>query len=92
MTDVNIAVELLQDAFDDRFDVALVVSADSNLVPPIAAVRRRFPKKKVTVAFPPDRRSTQLAKTATEWINVSEQSLRQSQLPDRVTKSDGYVQ
>ena len=34
-TDVNIAVRLLEDAFDDRFDTAMVVSGDSDLVPPI---------------------------------------------------------
>ena len=41
-TDVNMAVRLLEDAFDDRFDLAIVVSADSDLVAPIEAVRRRF--------------------------------------------------
>jgi hypothetical protein len=35
MTDVNIAVELLCDAFDDSFDTAIVISADSDLAPPI---------------------------------------------------------
>jgi hypothetical protein len=31
MTDVNIAVELLTDAFQDSFDVALLISADGDL-------------------------------------------------------------
>ena len=34
MTDVNIAVEILKDAYQDRFDVALLVSADSDLGSP----------------------------------------------------------
>ncbi|MFL1587059.1 NYN domain-containing protein, partial [Stutzerimonas stutzeri] len=34
-TDVNIAVRLLEDAFDDLFDVAIIVSGDSDLAPPI---------------------------------------------------------
>lgn len=39
MTDVQIAVELLKDAMADRLDVAFIVSADSDLVPPIRAFR-----------------------------------------------------
>ena len=44
MTDVNIAVELLQDAFQDAFDTAILISADSDLIAPIAAVKRSFRK------------------------------------------------
>lgn len=47
MTDVNIATELLSDAFADRFDVALLVSADSDLVAPVQKVRQLFPQKRV---------------------------------------------
>jgi uncharacterized LabA/DUF88 family protein len=32
MTDVNIAVELMQDAFQNKFDTALLVTANSDLV------------------------------------------------------------
>lgn len=44
MTDVNIAVELLTDAFQNRFDTAIIVSADSDLTspaPPSADPSRR---------------------------------------------------
>ena len=37
-TDVNIAVRLLDDAFDDRFDTAMLISGDSDLAPPIDSV------------------------------------------------------
>ena len=33
MTDVNVAVEMLKDAYQDKFNVALLISADSDLVP-----------------------------------------------------------
>jgi len=55
MTDVNIAVEMLKDAFQERFDVALLVSADSDLCPLVKAVRTLFPQKAVVAAFPPGR-------------------------------------
>jgi uncharacterized LabA/DUF88 family protein len=60
MTDVNIAVQLMGDAFDDAFDVALVVSGDSDLTTPIRRVRERFADKRVIVAFPPRRHSAEL--------------------------------
>jgi hypothetical protein len=40
MTDVNISVELMKDAFQDCFDLAFVVSADSDLVNPVRTVQQ----------------------------------------------------
>ena len=36
-SDVNLATYLLVDAFEDRFDVAVIISNDSDLKEPIAA-------------------------------------------------------
>ena len=49
MTDVNIACELLQGAFTDAFDVALLVSADSDLAMPISKTRALFPNKRIVL-------------------------------------------
>lgn len=91
MTDVQIATEMLTDAFQDAFDVALVVSGDSDLVPPIRAVRRLFRAKRVVVAFPPGRSSVQLKKAANASLTVKLEQLERSQFPDQVRKPDGYV-
>jgi hypothetical protein len=32
MTDVNIAVQMLNDAFADRFDLAILISGDSEAI------------------------------------------------------------
>jgi len=45
MTDVNISVEAMKDAFEDRFDVAFLFSADSDLVGSIQTVRQLFTTK-----------------------------------------------
>jgi uncharacterized LabA/DUF88 family protein len=81
MTDVSIATELLTDAFDDRFDEAVLITADSDLVPPVSAIRSRFPDKRITVVFPPKRRSLDLERYAHRAMRVFRQSLRDSQLP-----------
>jgi uncharacterized LabA/DUF88 family protein len=88
-TDVNIATQLLCDAHANSFDVAMVVSADADLVPPIAAVRSLFPNKRVVVAFPPNRFSTELSKTADGWMRIYEPKFRQSQLPSPVIFTSG---
>jgi uncharacterized LabA/DUF88 family protein len=91
MTDVNIAIQLLSDAFDDLYDVALVISGDSDLTTPVRRVRQRFPGKRVIVAFPPRRHSSELKRWASGFVSIGEDKLRASQLPETLTKPDGFV-
>jgi len=91
MTDVNIAVQLLTDAFDDHFDTALIISGDSDLTTPVKFVRQRFPRKRVVVALPPGRRSHELTKAANGYLTIGEDKLRQSQLAEQITTATGYV-
>ena len=89
MTDVNIAVQILSDAFRDQFDTALIISADSDLVPPIREVRRLFPEKRILVGFPPGRVSKELRNAATAYFSLGRGRIAGSQLPQSVTKTDG---
>ena len=91
MTDVNIAVELLDDAQTNKFDTALVISADGDMSGLVRKVRERFPNKRVVVAFPPGRHSANLRNAATAYLSIGRDLLRDSQLSERVTKADGYV-
>lgn len=88
MTDVNIATHLVNDAWKDVFDVAVVVSGDSDLVPPIATVKAEFPSKSVLVAFPPNRASHHLKQTTTTF-SINEKLFRTPQMPDEIEKPDG---
>ncbi|MCY4448774.1 MAG: NYN domain-containing protein [Chloroflexi bacterium] len=91
MTDVNIAVELLGDAQDDLFDTALVISGDGDLAGPVRTIGERYPAKRAVVAFPPARHSAALRQAARGFFTISRSALRDSQFPDRVSNSDGYV-
>lgn len=91
MTDVNISVELMADAYQNRFDTALLISADSDLVGPVETVRRLFPSKRVVVGFPPKRNSFALQKAANVTLHISHNELSKSLFPDKVTKSSGVV-
>ena len=86
---MNIAVRLLSDAYDDRFDVAIIMSGDSDPVPIVEAVRERFADKSVIVAFPPKRRSNDLAESAHAGFQISRAAVRSNRLPDPVVTQDG---
>ena len=90
MTDVNIATQLLIDAYEDKFDTALIVSGDSDLSTPIEEVLRRFPDKKIVVVFPPNRHSNHLRGIATSSFMLGETKLRQNQLPETIATQTGH--
>ncbi|MFU0837356.1 NYN domain-containing protein [Pseudomonas fragi] len=91
MTDVNIAAQMLADAYEDRFDTAFIISGDSDLTTPIQQVRKRFPNKRLIVVFPPNRQSAQLKKAANGFLSIGEDKLRQNQLPDPVITASGFA-
>ena len=91
MTDVCIATELIIDAYDDRYDSALIISGDSDLVPPIQAVRCKFPLKRVVVAFPPERVSKRLRQVASAHFVIGRANISKSLFPDDVRRLDGHI-
>ena len=48
-TDVNIALELFRLAYLDKYDRAVIVSGDTDLIPAIKTVRATFPQKQIGV-------------------------------------------
>jgi len=91
MTDVNIAVELLSDAFRDLYDTAYLISADSDLVPVIASMRTLFPQKRVIVAFPPGRYSRDLANKARFSLIIGRRTIAKSLFPPEIVKANGFI-
>lgn len=59
-TDVNISIRMVEDCVMNFTDVVALVSADSDLVPPLELIQRRFPKIGVKVYFPPSNFSNDL--------------------------------
>lgn len=80
-SDVNLATHLLVDAFGGRFDCAVIVSNDSDLVEPIRVVMTDL-RKKVGVLNPHKRPSKQLARLVTFYKPIRAGVLRNSQFPD----------
>jgi uncharacterized LabA/DUF88 family protein len=45
MTDVRLATELMRDAYQNIFDVAIIVTAGGDLEPTITTIKEDFPEK-----------------------------------------------
>lgn len=89
MTDVQIATEMLVDAFQGSFDTAILISADSDLVPPVRQIRTLFPERRIEVVFPPKRQSYELAQAANLVKPIWRTTLARCQLPNPVVCCDG---
>lgn len=90
MTDVNIAVSMLADAMDDNYDVAFLISGDSDLVPPIRTVHSKFPNKRVVVAFPPNRHNNSVKNVARGSLIIGKTKLKAAQFPESLTLDNGF--
>ncbi len=90
-TDVNIAVALLTDAQEDLFDDAILVTADSDQVRTVKYIKDAYPYKRVIVAFPPGRHTTDLEPpVATKNYHLEERKFAESQFPNEVTSKTGF--
>lgn len=91
MTDVNIATQMIIDAYQDKYDMAMLISGDSDLVPPIRAIHEYFKQKRVFVAFPPKRFNNSVSLVAKGSLTIGRKKLADNQFPAEVTKRDGYI-
>ncbi len=87
-SDVNLAAHLLMDAFKGRFDVAVVISNDSDLITPIRMVREEF-KKTVGILNPYENPSKDLFKLASFYKPIRQNVLQLSQFPVTMKDSRG---
>ncbi len=85
MTDVNLVVKLLEDAHDDKFDTAIIVSSDNDLIAAVKSVCTRHQNKKVVMYFPPNRNSKEFRKVASNCLSITRSIVAKSQLPNPVT-------
>jgi uncharacterized LabA/DUF88 family protein len=52
-TDVNLAIRMIGDCIEDKTDVIVLVSGDSDLLPPVEFIKQKYPQKRIRVYFPP---------------------------------------
>ena len=96
-TDVNIAIRLLRDSLLDNVDTLVLVSADSDLVPPLKSIKELYPNKKIRVYFPPSNISVAIEKfmksnkSTMVWLENNKHRFSYSIMPDTVTVGEKSV-
>jgi uncharacterized LabA/DUF88 family protein len=84
-SDVNLAVHLLNDAWLDSFDCAVVVSNDSDMAESMSLIRRFHPKKTLGLITPGHKKTSQQLKEHAHFVKtIRNGALRASQLPDTI--------
>lgn len=89
-SDVNLAAVLLADGLRGDYEVAVVVSTDSDLALPMRIVRRQL-QLPVGLLKPGDRYANELVGAATFWKPIREGALAASQLPAQLTDEHGTI-
>ena len=95
-TDVNIAVHMLDDVYQEAAEHLVLVSGDSDLVPPVRLIRHRFPLVKITVVVPardPNRATgaVELRGEAHAAFVMPQHMLSRAQFPDRFISPAGLL-
>ena len=90
-SDINIALEILQDAFKNSFDKAFLITADSDLIAIVKKMADLFPKKEIILLIPPGRSeiANELKKNVAIWYQIKESHLNRCLLPKLTILSDG---
>lgn len=91
-TDVNIASHLIDFAYQNAFDRALVISNDSDLSPAIRLIRKRFPEKRITTIAPPNYyHSNELIQASSDKARIRPEHLEQALFPALVKDLSGLL-
>jgi uncharacterized LabA/DUF88 family protein len=89
MTDVNLATHLLMDAHLNAYDVAFVVTGDTDFAPCVEAVNESFEAKSVVMLFPPYRENASLEEEARSSQLITKEKLIECQLPMQLLGKGG---
>ena len=81
-TDVNIASAMLVDAFNDKADVFVLISGDTDFISPVNIIRKDF--KKTVIVFNPRESKSWLKDYASYYRDIPHDLPAQCQLPDCV--------
>lgn len=88
-SDVNLATHMVHDAHMDRFDVAVLISNDSDLVAPVRIINGELNKKVVLLAPDRSRPARALLGVVSSMKQIREGALRASQFPETLTDAQG---
>lgn len=90
-TDVAIAVSLVALAYQKAYDKALLISADSDMIPAVQEAKRVHPTGTIINVVPIERRARALRNYVDQQMRMKTKHLANSRMPNRYTHSSGHV-
>jgi uncharacterized LabA/DUF88 family protein len=78
-------------AVKDRYDKAIIISGDTDVLPAVRLVQRDFPAKKIGVVIPIGKASENFRKAADFHYRMREKHLQVSLLVDPYAHPDGSL-
>ncbi len=69
-TDVNIAIQIVEDCYKSKCDKVVLVSGDSDFIPPLKLIKNIFPKIDQMVLFPPHKYSSSIGNLGIPTIGL----------------------
>ncbi len=84
-SDVNLASELLLGAFKNEYDLAVVLSNDSDLLMPIKIIRKEFSKKVMVLNAHKKNPSSILSKNSDFFYSLTVRDYAESQFSETLT-------
>ena len=90
-TDVNFSVHLLNDAWKDRFDCAVLLTNDSDMAEAMRLVRSEFPDKRLGLITPSADPTVNLSRYAHFYKMISDHHLQQAQFASPLRGRSGRL-
>ena len=90
-TDVNISIHLIGDCALNKTDNLVLITADSDLVPPIEFIQKNYPDKKIKVYFPPKNSSFDIFNVMNKkviYLEKNKYKFRNSVMDEKVYSFD----
>lgn len=87
-SDVNLATHLITDAYASKFDLAVLITGDSDQLAPVMHLRQHLGRR-VGVINPQSRECVVLRKAATFYKHIRPNALKACQFPDEMTDANG---
>ena len=90
-TDVNIAVKIVEGAFLDLYDIAYIVSGDSDLYTAVDIAKQHFKDKKFINVLPPFSKGKSMGNICHSQIPLGKMDVEKARFPDRVELLSGEI-
>lgn len=90
-TDVNLAIKIVEDAYENYFDTAYIISCDTDIVPAIELVKKKFPNKKLINVRIANSIGRDIQNACHSHIELSWKMIKDALMDETITTKDWVI-